>query len=115
MAGETAKPWARSNARIYCLVLGKEVTREDQMRGISPIAAVGVKAKLAKRTSGCQNQKCENTAIPTIPDMFLCPALEISEMVMLRPPASSKPVAVSKGNGRRGARKQESHSAPNEW
>ena len=56
---------------------------------LTPMAAVGVSARLTKRSSGCQNQKWLKTPQPTIAGMTLWPDLESSEMVMLRPPASS--------------------------
>eukprot|EP00966_Prymnesium_polylepis_P216297 5007208-Prymnesium_polylepis.1 len=31
---------------------------------LMPMAAVGARASETKRTSGCQNQKCEKTAMP---------------------------------------------------
>eukprot|EP00967_Tisochrysis_lutea_P064224 scaffold83119_cov31-Tisochrysis_lutea.AAC.3 len=57
------------------------------------MAAVGVKASETKSTSGCQNQKCENTPMPTMAGMILLPVRLVSAMVTLRPPASSRPVA----------------------
>lgn len=60
---------------------------------LTPMAAVGVKASEAKSTKGCQNQKCVKTAMPTMPPICFWPDLEMSEMVTLRPPASSSPVA----------------------
>ena len=39
------------------------------------MAAVGEKASEAKSTSGCQNQKWVNTAMPTMPPICFCPDL----------------------------------------
>eukprot|EP00962_Isochrysis_galbana_P031105 scaffold10117_cov111-Isochrysis_galbana.AAC.5 len=62
------------------------------------MAAVGVKASDTKRQSGCQNQKCEKTPIPTMAGMILLPVRLVSAIVTLRPPASSRPVATMAPN-----------------
>ena len=63
-------------------------------RSLTPIAAVGVSARLTKSSSGCQNQKCVKTPQPMIAGITLWPDLESSWIDMLRPPASSSPVAM---------------------
>lgn len=47
---------------------------------------VGVKDKDKKWDNGNQYQNCENTNIPTILGMWLCPARDCKDIVALRPP-----------------------------
>mmetsp|Transcript_24783 Transcript_24783/g.57741 ORF Transcript_24783/g.57741 Transcript_24783/m.57741 type:complete len:205 (+) Transcript_24783:682-1296(+) len=61
---------------------------------LRPMAAVGWKASETKRRRGCQNQKCVKTPTPTMAGMTRADVFERSEMVTLRPPASSSPVAT---------------------
>lgn len=53
---------------------------------LRPMVQVDVKARDKKWVRGYQNQNCENTRIPMIASMLLCPVRDCSEIVSLRPP-----------------------------
>lgn len=57
---------------------------------LSPIIAVGVKAKDRKWDRGNQNQNWVKTSKPTTDGMCVWPVLDCSEMVTLRPPGKQK-------------------------
>lgn len=57
---------------------------------LSPIMAVGVKAKDRKWDRGNQNQNCVKTSSPTTEGMWVWPVLDCREMVTLRPPGEQR-------------------------
>ena len=57
---------------------------------MSPMTAVGVKARDRKWAIGNQNQNCVNTSMPTMDGMCVWPVRDCSEMVTFRPPAEEK-------------------------
>ena len=62
---------------------------------LSPMVQVGVNARDRKWVRGYQNQNWENTRIPTMASMLLCPVRDCSEIVMLRPPGNIESIGCS--------------------